>query len=78
MSCLTTSAPCTHRNQIARVIEKQPQAYADTERISLVSSFVACLFVGRYAPIDRSDGSGSHHHLCHSQLSNRSALCWTH
>ncbi|ELR14048.1 xylulose kinase [Acanthamoeba castellanii str. Neff] len=45
-------------NQIARVIEKQPQAYADTERISLVSSFVACLFVGRYAPIDRSDGSG--------------------
>ncbi|RUS28906.1 FGGY family carbohydrate kinase [Jimgerdemannia flammicorona] len=33
-------------------------AYASTERISLVSSFLATLFLGRYAPIDTADGSG--------------------
>ena len=28
------------------------------QRISLVSSFGACLFAGDYCPIDESDGSG--------------------
>ncbi|ELT90820.1 hypothetical protein CAPTEDRAFT_218878 [Capitella teleta] len=45
-------------NQIAKVQQMQPQAYDSTERISLVSSFGACLLIGRYAPIDESDGSG--------------------
>jgi len=45
-------------SQIAKIFEKYPAAYQDTERISLVSSFVASLFLGDYAPIDWSDGSG--------------------
>lgn len=45
-------------NQIAKVARLQPAAYAETERIGLVSSFVASLLAGRYAPIDWSDGSG--------------------
>ena len=45
-------------NQIARVARSRPDAYADTERIGLVSSFMASLLIGDYAPIDWSDGSG--------------------
>lgn len=45
-------------NQIARIAQTQPAAYADTERIALVSSFMASLLAGGYAPIDVSDGSG--------------------
>ena len=45
-------------NQIAKVSHQQPNVYAKTDRISLVSSFMASLLVGTYAPIDYSDGSG--------------------
>ncbi|XP_035210948.1 xylulose kinase-like [Stegodyphus dumicola] len=45
-------------NQIAKLFRMKPDAYNNTERISLVSSFGATLFLGRYAPIDISDGSG--------------------
>ncbi|XP_046574443.1 xylulose kinase-like isoform X1 [Haliotis rubra] len=45
-------------NQIAKQYQTQRAAYENTERISLVSSFAACLFIGDYAPIDDSDGSG--------------------
>ncbi|XP_042202745.1 xylulose kinase [Callorhinchus milii] len=45
-------------NQIAKIYKKYPQQYKDTERISLVSSFLATLFLGSYAAIDYSDGSG--------------------
>ncbi|KAM8731540.1 xylulose kinase isoform 1-T1 [Acanthopagrus schlegelii] len=45
-------------NQIAKVRQTRPQDYQDTERISLVSSFAASLFLGDYAAIDYSDGSG--------------------
>ncbi|XP_077996562.1 xylulose kinase-like [Glandiceps talaboti] len=45
-------------NQIAKVFETQMNAYEKTEHISLVSSFAASLFLGDYAPIDHSDGSG--------------------
>lgn len=45
-------------NQIARIAQTNPDGYAATERITLVSSFIASLLVGDYAPIDTSDGSG--------------------
>ncbi|XP_014238905.1 xylulose kinase-like [Trichogramma pretiosum] len=44
--------------QIAKIYKKRPEAYEATERISLVSSFAASLFLGDYAPIDWADGSG--------------------
>ncbi|XP_062424767.1 xylulose kinase isoform X1 [Rhea pennata] len=45
-------------NQIAKIYNQNPEVYMQTERISLVSSFAASLFLGAYAPIDYSDGSG--------------------
>ncbi|KAM6452940.1 xylulose kinase isoform 1-T1 [Liasis olivaceus] len=45
-------------NQIAKIYSQNPEVYSQTERISLVSSFAASLFLGAYAPIDYSDGSG--------------------
>lgn len=36
----------------------QEAAYSETERISLVSSFLSSIFIGDYAPIDPADGSG--------------------
>jgi len=45
-------------NQIAKIFRTNPEGYGATERIALVSSFMASLFVCRYAPIDLSDGSG--------------------
>ncbi|XP_041102764.1 xylulose kinase isoform X1 [Polyodon spathula] len=45
-------------NQIAKIWKTNPGHYKQTERISLVSSFAASLFLGDYAAIDYSDGSG--------------------
>jgi xylulokinase len=45
-------------NQIAKQVRLYPEQMANTERISLVSSFVASLFWGDYAPIDAGDGAG--------------------
>lgn len=44
--------------QICRIFETQPEAYENTERISLVSSFMASLLTGKYASIDHTDGAG--------------------
>ncbi|XP_059488601.1 xylulose kinase-like [Neocloeon triangulifer] len=44
--------------QICKVYETKTQIYNNTERISLISSFLCSIFLGRYAPIDWSDGSG--------------------
>jgi xylulokinase len=46
------------RAQIAKIARQQPNAYNATEHISLVSSFMASLFIGDFAPIDTADGSG--------------------
>ena len=45
-------------NQIAKLAAEKPEAMAQCERISLVSSFVASLLLGDYAGIDHADGSG--------------------
>ncbi len=45
-------------NQIAKLHQTRPDAYAATGRIALVSSFAASLLIGEFAPIDASDGSG--------------------
>ena len=44
--------------QILRFQKKYPDVYKRTARISLVSSFVASLFLGRVAPFDISDVCG--------------------
>jgi xylulokinase len=43
--------------QIKKIFDHQPEIYNNTERISLVSSFMASLFIGAYAAIDHSDGA---------------------
>jgi xylulokinase len=45
-------------NQIAKIAQDKSEAYSNTERISLVSSFAASLFLGEIAPIDMSDAGG--------------------
>ena len=45
-------------NQIAKLKTEQPETFAKTERISLISSFMCSLFLGKYAAIDYADGSG--------------------
>jgi xylulokinase len=45
--------------QIMRYRNKYPEHYAATERISLVSSFLASIFLGDVAPIDISDVGGT-------------------
>ena len=44
--------------QILRLRRKHPNVYDTTSRISLVSSFLASLFLGKIAPIDTSDVCG--------------------
>ncbi|CAH0553307.1 unnamed protein product [Brassicogethes aeneus] len=44
--------------QIAKLAISKPDAFKITERISLISSFLTSLFLGKIAPIDISDGSG--------------------
>ncbi|CAF5071309.1 unnamed protein product [Rotaria sp. Silwood1] len=45
-------------SQIMKIANKTPEIYEQTERIQLISNFVASLLLGEYAPIDLSDGSG--------------------
>ncbi|XP_049726839.1 xylulose kinase isoform X2 [Elephas maximus indicus] len=58
LSCLTGSRAYERftGNQIAKIFQESPEAYSLTERISLVSSFAASLFLGSYSSIDYSDG----------------------
>lgn len=45
-------------NQIARIASLNKDGYDATERIALVSSFMASIFACKYVPIDVSDASG--------------------
>ncbi|KAK3302544.1 uncharacterized protein B0T15DRAFT_309213 [Chaetomium strumarium] len=56
-----TGSAAHHRftgTQIMRLKRKLPDMYAATSRISLVSSFLASLFLGAVAPMDISDACG--------------------
>lgn len=56
-----TGSAAHHRftgTQIMRLRRKLPDMYASTSRISLVSSFLASLFIGSVAPMDISDVCG--------------------
>lgn len=44
--------------QIRKLYETKKDVYDDTERISLVSSFMASLLIGGYASIDETDAAG--------------------
>lgn len=44
--------------QIRKIYQNRSRIYENTRRISLVSSFIASIFLGKIAPIDFSDGSG--------------------
>ncbi|TKW23784.1 hypothetical protein SEVIR_3G009800v4 [Setaria viridis] len=51
-------AKLTGSRAYERFTGPQPNVYEDTERISLVSSFMASILVGSYASIDETDGAG--------------------
>ncbi|MGN6642818.1 MAG: carbohydrate kinase, partial [Verrucomicrobiota bacterium] len=44
--------------QIRKFFKTEPESYAKTAHIALVSSFVASLLAGKIAPIDHGDGAG--------------------
>lgn len=44
--------------QIRKIFQHRRDVYDSTKRISLVSSFLASMFLGKVAPIDYSDASG--------------------
>jgi xylulokinase len=60
VASLTGSRTCERFSgpQIRKFAEQHPDAYAATDRIHLVSSFMASLLAGRHAPIDPGDGAG--------------------
>jgi xylulokinase len=45
-------------NQIAKIFQHQPEVYAETAFICLVSSFFASILIGRIAPFEPGDASG--------------------
>ena len=45
-------------SQIMKIARKTSDVYQQTERIQLISNFLASILLGDYAPIDLSDGSG--------------------
>lgn len=56
-----TGSPATERfsgPQIRKFAREQPEVYADTAVIHLVSSFLCSLFIGKSAPLDCADASG--------------------
>jgi xylulokinase len=60
LRAITGSTACERFTgpQIRKFYKEQPDGYAATARIHLVSSFMATLLAGATAPIDPGDGSG--------------------
>ena len=60
VAALTGSPPCERFTgpQIRKFAAEHPNAYADTARVHLVSSYLASLLAERDAPIEPGDGSG--------------------
>jgi len=60
VAALTGSPPCERFTgpQIRKFAAGDPNAYADTARVHLVSSYLASLLAERDAPIEPGDGSG--------------------
>jgi len=44
--------------QIRKLFKREPDAWAATDRVHLVSSFLASLLIGAHAPLDPGDASG--------------------
>jgi len=44
--------------QIRKIYQQRTNAYENTARITIISSFLASIFLGEIAPIDYADGSG--------------------
>jgi xylulokinase len=67
-----TGSPAIERftgAQIRKFHQQSPDAYAATDRIHLVSSFMASVLTGGHAPIDHGDGAGMN-------LLNLHTLAW--
>lgn len=45
--------------QIAKIFKRRKEVYLVTERITLISNFLASVLCGSYAPLDASDASGT-------------------
>ncbi len=57
-----TGSPATERfvgPQIRKFWRQDPAAYGNTVHITLISSFITSLFIGRLAPLDCGDGLGT-------------------
>ncbi|MFQ6659712.1 hypothetical protein Gotur_028499, partial [Gossypium turneri] len=59
-----------------KIFETQQETYENTERISLVSSFMACLFLGAYACIDTINGYSSKFGGKAWKASSCTCCCW--
>lgn len=67
-----TGSPAIERfpaSQIMKFIEEDPKAFAATERIHLLSSFLASYLSGAEMPVDNGDGAGMN-------LLNLATLAW--
>jgi xylulokinase len=60
--------------QIRKYYKTEPDAYAQTEHIALVSSFMASLVAGQIAPIDYGDGAGMNLMDIHKKVWHPGAL----
>ena len=63
--------------QIMKIRKEKAEQYQDTHHVSLISSFLASLFLGKYAPEDAGDGSGMNLMNIHSNPPQWETQCLT-